>query len=104
MSGQELISQRKPWILISVLRENTNESDIERIRPSISDLIDQWQSQGRMIWSGALSDNKTGIAIFEATDTEAHQLYDKYDKICKDILDYYLYSWDAMPLLSLLEK
>lgn len=104
MSEQELISQRKPWILISVFRENTNEQDIERIRPGISDLIDQWQSQGRIIWSGALSDNKTGIAIFEATDEEAHQLYDKYDKICKDVLGYYLYQWDAMPILSFLEK
>ncbi|MGQ0772606.1 MAG: group II intron reverse transcriptase/maturase [Nitrososphaerota archaeon] len=104
MSTQELVSQRKPWVLVSSLREGTNEQDIERIRPGISDLIDQWQSQGRMMWSGALNDNKTGIAIFEATDAEATQIYDKYDKICKDILDYYLYQWDAMPVLSFLEK
>lgn len=104
MSQQELISQRKPWILISVLKENTNEQDIERIRPGISDLVDQWQSQGRMIWSGPLNDNKTGIAIFEATEDEANQFYNKYEQVCKDALDYYLYQWDAMPLLSFMEK
>lgn len=104
MSAQELISQRKPWILVSSLKENTNEQDIEQIRPGISDLIDQWQSQGRIMWSGALSDNKTGIAIFEATDVEADDLYKKYAQICKDTLNSYLYQWDAMPLLSFLDK
>lgn len=104
MSSQELASQRKPWVLVSSLRENTNEQDIERIRPGISNLVDQWQSQGRILWSGALNDNKTGLAIFEATDAEADELYKKYDQICKDALDYYLYQWDAMPLLSFLDK
>jgi hypothetical protein len=56
------------------------------------------------MWSGALSDNKTGIAIFEATDEEANSIYDNYDKICSNVLDYYLYQWDAMPILSLLGK
>lgn len=104
MSQQEAVFQRKPWILISSLRENTSEQDIERIRPNIGNLIDHWQSQGRIIWSGALNDNKTGIAIFEATDEEATQLYNKYADICKDVLDYYLYQWDAMPILSFLDK
>jgi hypothetical protein len=104
MSQTELISQRKPWILVSILKESTNEQDIERMRPQIGNLIDSWQSQGRIMWSGALSDNKTGIAIFEATDEEANSIYDNYDKICSNVLDYYLYQWDAMPILSLLGK
>jgi len=104
MSQQETISQRKPWVLVSSLRENTDESDFEKIRIGVSDLIDSWQSQGRTIWSGALNDNKTGIAIFEATNEEANQLYDKYANICQNTLDYYLYQWDAMPILSILDK
>ena len=104
MSQTELISQRKPWVLVSTLKESTNEQDIEKVRPEISNLIDDWQSQGRIMWSGALSDNKTGIAIFEATDEEANSVYDKYDKICSNVLDYYLYQWDAMPILSFLGK
>ena len=87
-----------------MLKESTNEQDIETVRPKISNLIDVWQSQGRTMWSGALSDNKTGIAIFEATDEEANSIYDNYDKICSSVLDYYLYQWDAMPILSFLDK
>lgn len=103
MSQTESIS-RKPWILVSTLKESTNEQDVERIRPQINSLIDDWQSQGRMMWSGALSDNKTGVAIFEATEDEANSVYDRYDSICSNILDYHLYQWDAMPLLSVFEK
>lgn len=91
-------------MLVSTLKESTNEQDVERIRPQISSLVDDWQSQGRIMWSGALSDNKTGIAIFEATEDEANSIYDRYDRICSNILDYYLYQWDAMPLLSVFEK
>ena len=104
MSQTELISQRKPWVLVSTLIESTDEQDVEGIRSGVSGLVDDWQSQGRIMWSGALSDNKTGMAIFEATDEEANSIYDSYGKICSNVLDYYLYQWDAMPILSFLSK
>lgn len=96
--------QRKPWVLVSVLKESTSDQDIEKIRPQIGDLVDFWQGMGRIMWSGSLSDNKTGIAVFEATDDEANNISAKYGQICDGILDYYLYQWDAMPILSFLEK
>ena len=101
MSQQELI-QKKPWVLISVFKENTNPNDLTRITSQIQDIIDDWQSTGKIMWSGAFNDNATGMAVFDATEQEANEFYNKYDKICSGILEYTMYQWDAMPLLSLL--
>lgn len=51
---------------------------------------------------GPLDDNKTGIAVFEATQEEARDFYDKYDKACSGILNYHLCQWSAIPFLSAL--
>ena len=103
MSQQELI-QRNPWVLISVFRENTNPNDLSRITPQIQEIIDDWQSTGKIMWSGALNDGATGMAVFDATEQEANEFYNKYDKICSGILEYTMYQWDAMPILSLLSS
>ena len=103
MSQQELI-QKKPWVLISVFKENTNPNDLTRITPQIQDIIDDWQSTGKIMWSGAFNDNATGMAVFDATEQEANEFYNKYDQICSGILDYTMYQWDAMPILSLLSS
>jgi len=94
--------QKNPWVLISVFTENTNSNDLSKITTQIQQLIDDWQSQGKIMWSGAFSDNVTGMAVFEATEEEADEFYAKYDKICSDILKYTMYRWDAMPLLTIL--
>ena len=104
MSQQTELALRKPWVLVSVLKETTSQNDLERITPFITKIIDDWQSQGKIMWSGSFNDNKTGMAVFEATENEANELYEKYDKACSGILDYFLYQWDAMPLLSILSK
>lgn len=96
------IAQRKPWVLISVFKENTNHDDLVKITPQIQEMIDDWQSLGKIMWSGAFNDNTTGMAVFEATEQEANEFYDKYDKVCSGILKYTMYQWDAMPILSLL--
>lgn len=54
------------------------------------------------MWSGAFSDNTTGMAVFEATEKEANEFYAKYDKICSGVLKYTMYRWDAMSILSIL--
>jgi uncharacterized protein YciI len=94
--------QGTTWVLMSQLRDDTKKEDFESITPEIIELVDQWQSRGKFIWSGPLSDNRTGMAIFEGTNEEAHQFYDKYDKICSGILEYHLYQWESMPLLGIL--
>ena len=100
----ELILEKKPWVLVSSLQEDTTEQDLQQISPLIKEIIDEWQSKGNIMWSGAFSNNRTSMAIFEATDTEAKELFAKYDKICSGMLVYELYEWDAMPILSILSK
>lgn len=99
--SQQLV-QRKPWVLISVFKDNTNPDDLSRITPLIQELIDTWQSTGKIMWSGAFSDNTTGMAVFEGTEQEANEFYAKYDNVCSGILKYSMYQWDAMPILSIL--
>lgn len=105
MSQQEQISANiKPWVMLSSLRDDTNPPDVERIVPQIQALVDEWQSAGKIMWSGPLDNEKSGMAVFEAEERDAKNLFGKYNKICDGILDCYLYQWDAMPLLSVLSK
>lgn len=103
MSQLETIS-KKTWVLVSTLKENSQGQDLQRIVSQISDLIDEWHTQGKIMWSGGFDDNKTAMTIFDATQDEAKTFFSKYDKACSGILGCYLYQWDAMPLLSLLSK
>ncbi len=105
MSQQEQISVNiGPWVLLSSLRDDTNPSDVERLVPQIQALVDDWQSAGKIMWSGPLDNEKSGMAIFEAEEHDAKDIFNKYNKICNGILDCYLYQWDAMPLLSVLSR
>lgn len=100
--SQTTLEQKKLWVLVSTLKENAKEEDIQKIVPAVINLIDDWQSKGGIMWSGSFDDNKTGMAVFAATEQDAKILYEKYGKLCSDALVYYLYQWDAMPILSLL--
>lgn len=103
MSQQEP-QETRPWVIITVFKENTNLNDLQRISPQIQNLVDEWQSQGKMMWSGAFDDDATSMTVFEGTEQEANEFYSKYDKICSGILQYSMYQWDAMPILSVLSK
>ena len=92
--------QKSLWVIVSSLKEDTKEIDLQMITPSVIELINEWQSKGSFIWSGPFDDNRTGMAVFEATPGEARDFYDKYDKVCSGILDYHLYQWSAIPFLS----
>ncbi|HII36210.1 MAG TPA: hypothetical protein HA319_04085 [Nitrosopumilaceae archaeon] len=94
--------QKSVWVLVSGLKADTTELDLKKVVPSVIELVNDWQSRGNFIWSGPFQDNKTGMAIFEATEEDARTFYDKYDKICSDILDYHLDQWGAIPFLSAL--
>ena len=94
--------QKSVWVLVSGLKADTTELDLKKVVPSVIELVNDWQSRGNFIWSGPFNDNKTGMAIFEATGEDARIFYDKYDKICSGILDYHLDQWGAIPFLSAL--
>jgi hypothetical protein len=103
MSQQEL-QEIRPWVIITVFKEDTNLNDLQRISPQIQNLVDEWQSQGKMMWSGAFNNDATSMTVFEGTKQETNGFYSKYDKICSGILQYSMYQWDAMPILSVLSK
>jgi uncharacterized protein YciI len=92
------------WVLVSSIHDNTKEEDLVRIVPQVIQLVDEWQSEGRFIWSGPLSDNKTGIAIFEGTKEDADRFSEIYGSICSGILNFEMYKWDAIPFLSMFEN
>ena len=98
MSQQDI----KPWVLVSSVTDNTNMQDLEGIAPRISALVDEWQSSGRIMWSGAFDNETTSMAVFEATKDEADDFFQKYQNICGSMLSYHMYQWDAMPILSIL--
>ena len=105
MSQQEqLLKESNPWVLVSTFKENISAESLAQITPQIQNLVDEWHSSGKIMWSGAFNDNRTGMAIFEASKEEADQLFAKYSQICQGVLDCFLYQWDAMPILSMLSK
>lgn len=97
-------SQKQLWVLVSSLKEETKEVDLNMITQSVIELVNEWQTKGNFIWTGPFDDNKTGMAVFEATQEQAREFYDKYDKVCSGILDYHLYQWSAIPFLSALNQ
>ena len=40
MSQQEL-QETKPWVIITVFKEDTNTNDLQRISPQIQSLVDE---------------------------------------------------------------
>ena len=95
-------SENKVWVLVSSLKDNAEQADLERIAPKVSSLVDKWNSKGKFVWSGPLDNNTSGMAVFEATENEAKQLLEEQKQASSDALDSYLYQWDALPFLSLL--
>ena len=93
---------KEPYVLVSVFKEDAKPEEIANAAPALSLLIDEWHNAGKMIWSGALDDDKTAMSVIEATKTEAEAFYAKYDNTTKPFLATYMYQWNAMPLLSLI--
>ena len=93
---------KKPYVLVSVFKDNAKPESIAQSAPAISLIIDEWHNSGRMIWSGSFDDNKTAMSVIEATKNEAESFYTRYDNVTKSFLATYMYEWNAMPLLSLI--
>lgn len=100
MSQQDV----KPWVLVSNIKEDVNPQDLQQIAPQVASLVDEWQSTGRIMWSGAFDNETSSMAVFEATEDEAREFFKKYENACSGVLNYHLYQWDAMPILSVLSK
>jgi len=102
MSQKTTTLNEKTWAVVSVLKENVSTDQLDRVVPQLSNVIDQWHSKGKFILSGPFDDNKTSLTILHGTDEEIHNFYDQYKKVTSDVVDTYVYGWDALPLLTLL--
>ena len=94
----------KPWVLVSNIKEDVNTHDLQQIAPQVAALVDEWQSTGRIMWSGSFDNEASSMAVFEATEDEAMEFFKKYENVCSGVLNYHLYQWDAMPILSVFSK
>ena len=97
-----MADEKSPYVLVSVFREDAKEQDVAQAGGKIATIIDEWNMQGNMIWSGSFDDNKTAMSVIEGTKPEIDAFFKKYDDACKLFLSSYMYQWDAMPLLSLI--
>lgn len=57
------IAQKELWVLVSQLKENIDNSELEKIAPSVLSLIDQWTGAGKFIWSANSPDFWDDVAI-----------------------------------------
>ena len=96
------MADKSPYVLVSVFKEDASEQDVSQAAGKITAIIDDWNGQGNMIWSGSFDDNKTAMSVIEGDKAEAEKFFNGYHEACKSFLSSYLYQWDAMPLLSLL--
>ena len=96
------MAEKSPYVLVSVFKEDANEQDVAGATGKIATIIDEWNGQGNMIWSGSFDDNKTAMSVVEGTKSDIDAFFKKYDDACKSFLSSYMYQWDAMPILSLL--
>lgn len=90
------VAQKELWVLVSQLKENASNSELERIAPQVLSIIDQWSSSGKFIWSGPFGDNTGGMAVFEATQEQANQFAKNYGDIVSGVLNHYIYKWDVL--------
>lgn len=95
-------NDKKVWVLVSSMKPNAKQTDLEQTAPKVSKLFDEWNSNGKFVWSGPLDNNKSAMAIFEADEEEAKQMYEENKTATSGVLDSYLYEWDALPFLSVL--
>ena len=100
----EVIAERKLWVIISTRKKDLHENELEIIKPMVEKLNEQWFEKGDFVWAGGFDDEKTSMAIFEATEEKAKKHFDSYSKICAGSLTANLFQWDAMPLFTILER
>lgn len=90
------VAQKELWVLVSQLKENTDNAALDKIAPSVLSLIDEWKNSGKFIWSGPFGNDAGGMAVFEATQDEATSFAKNYGGIVSDALNYYVYKWNVL--------
>ena len=100
----EVINDRKLWVIISTRKKDHVENELSIIQHIVEKLNEQWFEKGEFIWTGRFDDEKTSMAIFEATMEKATKYFDAYSKITNDSIDTKMHKWDAIPLFTILAR
>lgn len=90
------------WVIVSNLSQNASTTDVASTTSRITELVDQWHSQGKMMLSGPFDNETSSMTVISANTEEAQQLFKQWNDICGGFLTSELYRWDAMPILSVL--
>ena len=65
------MADKKPYVLVSVFKEDAKEQDVAQAADKIATIIDDWNAKGNMIWSGSFDDNKTAMSVIEGDQSTA---------------------------------
>jgi hypothetical protein len=90
------IANKELWVLVSQLKESSDNAELEKIAPQVLGLIEDWTKNGKFIWSGPFGNESGGMAVFEGTKNEADEFAQKYGDLCSNVLNYYVYKWDIL--------
>ena len=97
-----MTDEKSPYVLVSVFREDAKEQDVIQAANKIATIIDEWNMQGNMIWSGSFDDDKTSMSVIEGTKPEIDAFFRKYDDVCKSFLSSYTVSYTHLTLPTIL--
>ena len=57
--------QKSPHVIVSTFKEGVNPQDVEQATGKITAMIDQWNVQGNMIWTGSFNDGKSAMSVLK---------------------------------------
>ena len=58
-----MTDEKSPHVLVSVFREDAKEQDVTQAANKIATIIDEWNMQGNMIWSGSFAVSYTHLTL-----------------------------------------
>ena len=70
---------KSPYVLVSVFKEDANQQDVEQTTSKIATMIDEWNIQGNMIWTGSFNDGKSAMSVIEANEADASTFFNSYN-------------------------
>ena len=62
--------EKLPHVIVSTFKENANQQDVEQAASKITAMIDEWNVQGNMIWTGSFNDGKSAMSVIEDSCSE----------------------------------
>ena len=67
--------EKSPHVIVSTFKESANQQDVEQATGKITTMIDEWNVQGNMIWTGAFNNGKSAMSVIEASKIDAESFF-----------------------------